>query len=190
VAPNAGPTANQHGIYGLLDELNAYYRGLKAVYECFSCVAEMNGLEDANIAMSYIGSLATDGSPTGAFYEFKYWSLLYLLHLKENNQREYNEITNNRNFLGVFFYVHDNFEELVEKMVPRRVDELVVRLNESGIKASLEKRSNEINFMIRYNSSAMFVPLRDNAVNQIRNELNQPKFTALLSELRGISIRK
>jgi hypothetical protein len=167
VAPNAEPTANQHGIYGLLDELNAYYRDLKAVYECYPYLADINGFEDSDIAMAYISALATDGSPAGAFYEFKYWSLLYLLHLKEKNPVQYREIANNQNFLKVFFYVYDHFEELVEGMIPQRVDEFIRRLNDAGIMASLEKQSNEINFMISYKSSASIIPLRDNTVDKI-----------------------
>jgi hypothetical protein len=184
VAPNADPSANQHGIYGLLNEFNAYYRGLKAVYECYPYLADIKGFEDSNVAIAYISALATDGSALGAFFEFKYWSLLYLLQLKEKNPTQYKEIINNQNFFKVFFYVHDHFEELVETMVPLRVDEFINNLNDNGVMASLEKRANEINFTIRYGSSARFVPLRNNAVNQIRSELKQTKYTSLLNELR------
>jgi hypothetical protein len=191
VSPNAAPTANQHGIYGLLDEFNAYYRGLKAVYECFPYLSELNGFQDADTVTFYIGALATDGSSTGAFYEFKYWILRYLLHTKEKIPAQYRSILQNRNFLQVFLYIHDNFQMLVEEMIPERVNELILRMNEAGLKASLEDiRGIGMVFSVHTgSSSSRLVPIHDEAASAIRADMKQERYGAMLEELRDALAR-
>jgi hypothetical protein len=191
VSPNAIPTANQHGIYGLLDEFNAYYRGLKAVYECFPCLSELDGFRDENVARSYVSALATDGSSAGAFYEFKYWILRYLVYAKEKAPAQYRSIMQNGNFLKVFLYIHDNFELLVEEMIPKRVNELISGMGEAGLKASLEDiRGIGLAFFVQTNSlSKAFVPIHDAAASAVREDMKQERYNAMLGELRDALAR-
>ncbi|MDR1287151.1 MAG: hypothetical protein LBK08_06045 [Treponema sp.] len=188
VSPNAAPSANQHGIYGLLNEFNAYYRGLKSVYECFPYLSDLGGFENGDIAQSYIGVLATDGSSAGAFYEFKYWILRYLLYTKDKAPAQYRSIIRNKNFIYVFLYIHDHFLELVEEKIPRRVNELILELNNAGINASLEDiRGYGTVFSFYKNSSVQtFVPLHDTAANTVRADMKGEQYSTMLNELRDI----
>jgi hypothetical protein len=187
VSPGAEPTANQHGIYGLLDEFNAYYRGLKAVYDCFPYLPEMDGFGNAGIAKSYVSAIATDGSPAGAFYEFKYWILRYLLYTKEKAPAQYRSIMQNKNFLQVFFYIHDNFQLLVEEMIPKRVDVLILEMKNAGVEASLEEiRGMGLCFSVQTNShSKSLVPFYSTEANAVRSDMKQERYTAMLGELRA-----
>lgn len=91
----------------------------------------------------------------------------------------------------MFLYIHDHFLELVEEKIPERVKELILGMNDAGIKASLgDFRGIGTAFSVYKNSSAqVFVPLYDTAANAVRADMKQEQYNTMLNELRDISAK-
>lgn len=74
------------GIYGLLNEFNAYYKGAQSKYDFKPHINDSLYLE------------GIVGSEMQAYYEFKYYIITYLIYAEENHNRKFNAIINNDNF--------------------------------------------------------------------------------------------
>jgi hypothetical protein len=111
-----------------------------------------------------------------------------LLYTKDKAPAQYRSIIQNKNFIHVFLYIHDHFLELVEEKIPRRVNELILELNNAGINASLEDiRGYGTVFSVNKNSSGRtFVPLHDTAANALRADMKGEQYSTMLNELRDI----
>ncbi|MEX0596415.1 MAG: hypothetical protein WD512_07925, partial [Candidatus Paceibacterota bacterium] len=94
-----------YGIYGLLDEFLAYYKGVKAKYDFKSTINDS----------IYFAGIVT--SEMQAYYEFKYYIISYLIYAEDNHSRKFNRIINNNDFKEVFEYVDSNFAILVNKFI-------------------------------------------------------------------------
>ena len=94
-----------YGIYGLLDEFLAYYKGVKSEYDFKTKINDSLYLE---------GRVASEMQ---AFYEFKYYIITYLIYAEDNHRRKFIRIMNNNDFKKVFEYVDTNFAILVNKFI-------------------------------------------------------------------------
>ena len=93
------------GIYGLLDEFNAYYKGVQAKYDF------RNHINDS----LYLAGIVV--SEMQAYYEFKYYILTYLIYAEEKYNSKFNAILNNGDFKAVFRYIDTNYATLVNKFI-------------------------------------------------------------------------
>ena len=184
VSPGATTGANPRGIYGLLGEFQAYYYGLKAVYDCFPFLKESGGYESKDFLLKYIGSL--HGSISHSYYEFKWWILLYIDYLKENKPDLYRIFLNDREMIRVFLFINDSFELLVEQLIPERVNSLIEELNtiDGYFFYLAENRENKLYIYSRTEGRTEGRGLGDNIINAIRNELSTDKYKNMIAEFR------
>jgi len=91
------------GVYGLLNELNAYYMGSRTQYDF-----------KAKYTNNSIGRIF---SGMQAYYEFKYFILTYLLYAKENHPQVYLGIVNNTAFKEAFNTINKSYEELTKQYI-------------------------------------------------------------------------
>ena len=167
VAPGASVTANQWGVYGLLDELDAYYCGIKATYETYEFLKELP-YSDSNW-FNYYSTLDQK-----AFYEFKFWTLKYLIYASQNKPEVYKSIINNTVYKAAFKGIYTNFENLIEKQIPARKNEMVKYLNSKGKNAKISN-----GFLYINNSGKK----GDDDMNNIKGEMKKAEYQNMLNIL-------
>ena len=147
---NGNSSTQQHGVIGLLDEMNAYYLGSRFNYEMFPVYKELYGPK-------YLDKwvMKTSSSMT-AYFEFDFFVKEYLLYAKNYQPQTYSYLKNNAAFKSTYQKIHNKFKqvaELYEAKVNREktiasfnyespfhnedYDRLVSRLN-SGIYSTIE----------------------------------------------------
>jgi len=168
-------SANVDGVYGLLDEFHAYYYGCRAVVDCHDYLysyLDKNGYSE-KLILGYLDSILSD---ILAFYEFKYWTLEYLTHLKEHYPSQYKAIMNNENYKKAFIYIHDNYENLVENIIPQNIKSILDKLNALNIDCSEDSN----NIWIGDTGRGKFT--KD--IELMKKEMSSLKHKNILNELR------
>lgn len=94
-----------HGIYGLLNEFNAYYHGSQSQYDFKPHISENLYLE------------GTIRSELSAYYEFKYYILTYLIYAEEKYNSQFNDILDNSDFKAIYSYVDTNYGAIIKKFI-------------------------------------------------------------------------
>lgn len=107
--------AQVNGVYGLLNEFNAYYWGTKASYDLFNYYTQKNTNKD------WIEYINGNGDYL-AYAEFKFYILKYLLYAKQNHPDIYQSIINNTNFKTAFNSLDNNFYNLSQNCIERDKD--------------------------------------------------------------------
>ncbi|MDH5178747.1 MAG: hypothetical protein OEZ39_10930 [Gammaproteobacteria bacterium] len=87
----------QDGIYGLLNEFNAYYHGVVAY----------NSIRKKKIWKNYINNDTCE-----PFYELKLWILEHILISKEKYPDIYQDLIGNKTYFHAFTNIHDRFARL------------------------------------------------------------------------------
>ncbi|MBN2439790.1 MAG: hypothetical protein JXJ04_00535 [Spirochaetales bacterium] len=85
-----------HGIYGLLDEYNAYLQGTRAGYDLYPLF-----MKDENTPFWGNYFTGINGTLYGIL-EFKFFILKYLLYAEKESKNVYKDIINNRSFKKAF----------------------------------------------------------------------------------------
>ncbi len=141
----------QSGIYGLMDEWNAYYQDTRTNYELYDYfVAETK--QTPEDWARYLGQV------NGVFYayaEFKYFILEYLKYAQKNQPAIYKDIINNTAFKESFQAIDQGYANLIEQYFERRRG-ILASLKEKGLKVSMDGQFTFIgtkghgNFMKEY----------------------------------------
>ncbi len=98
----ARTTSNVKGIYGLMEEFNAYHHGIKAEYELIS------GMEDPKVSGS-TNSLA-------AYFEFNVFMAYYLKFARERERGVYDLLMNDRNLRIAYTLIELSWRELITQI--------------------------------------------------------------------------
>jgi hypothetical protein len=183
VSPGATVSANPSGIYGLLDEFQAYYYGLKAAYDCYPYLKEYGAYEDTAIVHEYITFLY--GSISGSYYEFKWFILLYMDYVKINFPHLYKQFIESREFLTAFLYFNEHFENLVEVLIPERVRMLITELNGLGKEAYSINEINERRVSYTETTNRSIHSRSAGRSTEIKDELKNEKYTNMVLEFRN-----
>lgn len=93
-------SANQHGIYGLLNEFTAY------------CWDNNNIVKTYDYCADYWENRYTNEFVSHA--EFRFWILSYMLYARENHPEVYQGILDNDNFRLAFSTIDDKFADVIQ----------------------------------------------------------------------------
>lgn len=107
------PTSIQEGIYGLMDEFDAYYNDVRASFELYDYFFEKNWKDDDAVWKDYKHMVAGQAV---AYYEFRLFMGWYLLHAKKKHPEKYKEIQNNNELRVVFTLMNDKFSALLDSV--------------------------------------------------------------------------
>lgn len=104
--------SSQYGVYGLLNEYNAYGWGFNNDLCMYHYVKDLKGKAYAKKWLKNNGSYQI-----GAYAEFKYWMYLYLLHAKEEYPDLYADIANNQTFIEAYQAIDGRYRASVKEYV-------------------------------------------------------------------------
>ena len=176
VSPNAAASSNVYGAYGLLDELSAYYYDCRAVTDCVEYLLEYinkNGFSH-ELVSGYFTSTVND---VVAFHEFTYWTLEYLLYLKEHHPSNYNAIMDNAQYRDSFVYFHNNFSKMEEDVLPKNKEMIFNYLRGKGIGV------RETADAIWLGDIGIGTDVYTNDIATVKNVMREAKYIAMLNEL-------
>ena len=175
-------SANVDGAYGLLREFSAYYYTLKATIDCHDYVLEYldkYGYSDKAVT-DYFKAIP---SRRLAFYEFKYWTLEYLLYLRERYSDNYRTIMNDQVYKSTFLYFHDKFQNLVEQVTPKNTDIFFEKLQTMGINARITTNNagDGVYMFGSWGSLGNF----SNEIEKTRILASAEKYNSIMTDFRG-----
>ncbi len=148
----------QLGIYGIIEEYNAYYHDNQAVYELYEYYVKAYGAADKK-AMSEYMELAEKG--TVACYEFRLFVGWYLVFAKKKHPEIYQNILANKALRAVFTLVDDKYKALLHQIATRK----------ESLKGKLEENAfNQLDFSGSDEDLYRFIALSSNA-----KEIGDPK---------------
>lgn len=105
-------SSSQYGVYGLLNEYNAYGWGFNNNLCMYNYVKDIKGKTYAKKWLKNYG-----GYNIGAYAEFKYWIYMYILHAKEEYPDLYADIANNKEFIEAYQAIDGRFTASVKEYV-------------------------------------------------------------------------
>jgi hypothetical protein len=173
IAPRSNTLGSQaNGIYGLMDEWNAYYFGTKAALNLFDYYKSKSN-QNYEVYLDHVSNLA---GTYYAYYEFKYFILKYLEFAKSNEKEVYDGIIANFEFRMAFTSINDRFSGLLNQFEERL--DTIAKLPESNTKDSVYKEKGY--YFINETGVGLFT----DEAEMLKAELEKPALKALELVLR------
>jgi hypothetical protein len=123
-----GITSTQsEGIMGLLNELDAYYNGSRFCYDMLEPYKSAVS-SDASGVFEWVTHTQ---STMSAYYEFEYFIMEYLLHMKVKYPENYNKLLECEPFIDAFSEVRDMYKDLLDNYTDR-INKEIKNINSSG----------------------------------------------------------
>jgi hypothetical protein len=98
------------GIYGLLNEWNAYLQGMRTVL----ALKKYIDAEKEKSEKYYAIWVSLASNTALAHYEFKYWSLLYLMHARNRHPEQYGNFRERPALIHLMQTVNESFEAEIQ----------------------------------------------------------------------------
>ncbi|MBD3376829.1 hypothetical protein GF406_17460 [candidate division KSB1 bacterium] len=162
------------GIYGLLNEFNAYVQGTRASLDLYSYYAELDRPLEwldyfQNIDATLYGGL-----------EFRYYILSYLLYARQRRPDIYEGLMNNLAFIHAFFEVDELMRNTIQEYAKRK--KFLFRfLSQRGMQVV------ERNGMLLFHHGHQTISSKNfqDVVALLQKEMNQPRFLFMLNTLKN-----
>lgn len=164
--------AQQDGIYGLLDELSAYYHDTLTSYLLIKNASKILGKK--KIVWTDLLSMAL--GTYCAHREFKYFILAYLRYAKKHYSSIYKGIMNNRTFLQAFFALDNNFKILVENLFSFSFLK--------GTSYKVVRAKNMIGVAVIGSRQESYTSSFEASYKKLGIEMEKPVYSKLLNEMR------
>lgn len=146
--PDENLSSNVEGVYGLLNEFTAYCWDNNTGVCLFDYYKTLEQTD--TVWLTYIQRT----NSVGAYAEFRYYILTYLLYARENETAVYEGIMENYNFIQAFCVVDTKFKEVIAQY-EANLDEICEILEDEGYKAELDRSSCEIRVSKSLSSSSL-----------------------------------
>jgi hypothetical protein len=159
------------GIYGLLDEWNAYYHGTKTAYDLFEYY-KGKATDDRKVYLEHVSNLA---GTYFAYYEFKYYILKYLELAERDYPEVYSGIIQNEAFRRAYTCIDNRFSQLIGQFEERL--DVIENLVTSDNYTSVYRKDGY--YFIGSNGVGLF----SEEAEMLKKELSKPAMTALHSTL-------
>jgi len=104
------------GIYGLIEEFDAYYHDNLAEMELYGYFKDVYGMNNEDIWSDYRYKIT---SASVAYYEFKLFIGWYLAYAKKNKPEVYKETLDNKALRVVYTLIDDKYSSLVKQVNQR-----------------------------------------------------------------------
>ena len=162
------------GVYGLLDEMNAYYHGGKSTYDTFEYYKKN---ADSDEWVEYLNEI--NNSIVGVL-EFKYFIVKYMQYAIQKYPAVYQGIVNNNNFRKAFTQIDDVSAAWIAEY--RNKKQSIYQTIETSCNVTLEEDGEFLYFW--KGMSASGVGTFDSEITALEDELAKPQQTTIIQELR------
>ena len=192
VSKGASTVANQWGAYGLLEELSAYYYGAKSVFDVTPYMLEFlqkHGIRvsEKNYSFEMVCNYLHNYQENMlAFYEFKFWTLEYLLHLRENYPDHYQSVMSNKEFVIAFDYFVTLFEELTKEQFPSAMAKLSEELASLGVSF---RETNSTYWFGQSGRRELGLGRLMQDIERLRNRLETSRYADLLKTTHELAVQ-
>ena len=164
-----------HGIYGLVDEMNAYYLGSQTAYDLYSWYQQFGAKANWHDYFEGVNSTLY------ACLEFKLYVLKYLIYARKHHPDKYSGIINNKNLIKTFLEVDQNVSDLVDTYFVKK-KELYKQLHDYGWEVF---EANNYLYIQKGNKRTGHMTFFD-ILNVMQQELSKPTYQRLSQELTDI----
>jgi len=163
------------GIYGLLDEMNAYYQGTRAAYDLLSWYEPKGAAADWP---EYFQNI--NGTLYGCM-EFKLYVLKYLLFARQHHPDIYKELMNNKYFLLAWVHIDRNVADFYPLYSAKKQD-LYSKMRGWGWKV---EETEEMLFIDKGGSNTGHGTFMD-VYNLLDKEMGKPVYQNLQAEIKSL----
>jgi hypothetical protein len=122
--------SQQSGIYGLLDELNAYYQGTKTTLDLYNYYFEYQ-----NNVNGWLQFFTDFYGTYYAYLEFKGYMIIYMLYAEKNYKELYSQTLSNKDFLYAFKKTDENWRKLITDFIGIK-KKIITNLGQEGLETS------------------------------------------------------
>jgi hypothetical protein len=190
VSQGAAASSNTRGIYGLMYELGAYYYDLTLTLDLVDYAltffdrhgfAIENNNPSHEMFRGYINALVNS---TQAFYEFVFWTLEYMLFLRQNHREHFDTLMNNEGLRKTFAFFYLSGEHIINNIEPVRTGLVFGKMRNLGV--TVDAAENEITLITtagNRQSSSKFEFDNLAEAKMLKNEIATPRLTAILQEM-------
>lgn len=119
--------SQQSGIYGLLDELNAYYQGTKTSLDLYNYY-----LESQDNVSGWLQFFSDFYGTYYAYLEFKSYMFLYMQYAEKNYKDIYSQTLANKDFIYAFRKTDENWRKLITDFINLK-KQIIDKLSQQGI---------------------------------------------------------
>jgi hypothetical protein len=159
-----------HGVFGLLEEFNAYYWSTKCALDLLGYYDDEAGY-DANLWRLFFTEVY---STLYSFQEFKYFIITYLEYAKQAHPDIYQSLTSNNDFKEAYRRIHENHSTVAARFAKEK-SRIFKKLRKHGMEIIETDTYTTINnagiyhYMDRYRA--------------FENELKKLQYTSVLKDL-------
>lgn len=164
--------AQVNGVYGLLDEWNAYYHGTRTDLDLFDYYAQ-KAQSEPSFWLEFFSGV------NGTYYahlEFKFYTLKYLMFARDHHPQIYDQILSNKQFIAAFLAIDRSFSELINQYFERK-KQIFQLLKQQNVEFS----EDEDYVYIGYHGRSNFLTI----YHQLAEELDKANYRELLSIIRS-----
>jgi hypothetical protein len=173
------------GIYGLMDEFDAYYQSTKAVVELYNYYKTFADYREPYYWALYLSNCS---SSIYAYFEFKLFIAWYLKYARKNHPRIYQTTLQNKNLKVVYSLIDEAYKKVINQyFVNRKI--ILDNINKAGKKKA--EISNKF-FMIKtklkdgYSGSGYGIP--DSEITYLKSLFTIEDYLTLdLLKIKNIS---
>ncbi|MFN8254556.1 MAG: hypothetical protein U0W24_02630 [Bacteroidales bacterium] len=163
------------GIYGLMDEFDAYYQSTRALIESFEYYKTIAKNSDTYYWNLYISNCY---STIYAYYEFRLFIAWYLKYAKEKYPKIYQDIINNKNLKVVFTFIDQNYEKVVDQYFTNR-QIIIETINKSGVE-KVEIKGNYFYIKpVKEKGNATGYGIPDNEIKYLKSLFTETDYRVL-----------
>ncbi len=172
VSPSQKSQGTQlEGVYGLLDELNAYYQGLKNSLNLYEYYTK----ETKQAPSDWFNFFTELDATYYAYTEFKFYILKYMIWAKKRHPMVYRSILNNQPFREAYNAIDQGFAQAIEDYFTLR-KKILEQLKKKGHKVRETDRYTFINNRGRGNFRKPY--------NLLKTELAKPEYQQMMRVLK------
>lgn len=171
------------GIFSTLDEYNASYWSERTMYDLYQYYL----VEQPITAATWQTYFQGQSSVFGAWAEFRYFILTYLLYAKDNHPDVYKKLLADDRFRETFTEIDDQYIDLHKRVIARLTNELPAYLQSKGLKARIStyidpqtKEFKDYTFFIdNYGTGLYWAKYQATSL-----QLRKPAYLAIANEFR------
>ena len=170
-------SSRQFGVYGLLNEYNAYSWGMNAAIRMYDYLDDADAApdlwENTYLLSGYNNMMAQS--------EFDFWILRYLIYAKENEPSVYEDTLENKDFTRAYLTIRERYQGQIREFM-QSLPDLVDLLNSKGHDVEVKNNS----FYIHYDDGSSYsTTIVDEEQKMLEEEIKKPEYQEMLREIES-----